>query len=414
MRHRALDREQGGLDLRREDVDAADDEHVVAAAADALHAADRASARARLGDEGGQVVRPVADHRHRALAQRGEHQFALGAVGQQLAGLRVHDLRVEVVLENVQPGLVRALDGHTRADDLREAVDVVRLDAAVRLDVPAHRLGPGLRAENARAQRQLLDVHAQFAGPLDQVDEVAGRAADGGDVEVLHDHDLPVGVAAGDRDDRRAERLRAVMRAEAAGEQAVAVRVLDDVAGMQPAGGETAHHHARPDVHVLLRVGDDDRLARRPARSVQADHFLHRTGEQAERVRVAQVRLLHERQPRDIPERLQVVRLDPALVHPLAVEGDAVMGAPHAALEPAQLQVAQLGRREIIQRAGRVKPRGRRGDVSCHRVFLIKAIATSPRTSRFGTPARSSRATSRRRNTVLGRQRVELPGHRVA
>ena len=76
VRQRALDRQQRGLDLRRKHVHAADDEHVVAAPADAPDAPQRAAAAAGLGRERGDVARAVADHRHGLLAERGEHQLA--------------------------------------------------------------------------------------------------------------------------------------------------------------------------------------------------------------------------------------------------------------------------------------------------------------------------------------------------
>ena len=57
---------------------------------------------------------------------------------------------------------------------------------AVRLDALAHGLGPRLGAEDADPQRQVLQVDAHLAGALDQVQEVARRAADGRDAEVLH------------------------------------------------------------------------------------------------------------------------------------------------------------------------------------------------------------------------------------
>ena len=82
VRQRALHRQQRGLDLRREHVDAADDQHVVAAPADAADAPQGAPAGARLRHEGGDVARAVADHRHGLLAERGQHQFAFFAVGQ--------------------------------------------------------------------------------------------------------------------------------------------------------------------------------------------------------------------------------------------------------------------------------------------------------------------------------------------
>ena len=74
------------LDLRREHVDAADDQHVVGAAGDLLHAAHRAR---RAGQQAREVARAVADDRQRLLGERGEHQLALLAVGQHLAGLGI-------------------------------------------------------------------------------------------------------------------------------------------------------------------------------------------------------------------------------------------------------------------------------------------------------------------------------------
>ena len=71
---------------------------------------------------------------------------------QRLAGLQVDDLGIEIILEDVRPGLALAFHGHARADDLGQAVNVVGLDAAVRLDAPAHGFRPRLGAEDAGAQ----------------------------------------------------------------------------------------------------------------------------------------------------------------------------------------------------------------------------------------------------------------------
>ena len=69
---------------------------------------------------------------------------------------------------------------------------------------------------------------------LGQVQGIGGGGQEHGRAEVLHDDDLALGVAAGDRDDRGAEAFGAVVRAEAAGEQAVAVGVVDHVAAGHP------------------------------------------------------------------------------------------------------------------------------------------------------------------------------------
>src|ERR1039458_9792277 len=131
-----------------------------------------------------------------------------------------------------------------------------------------------------------------------------------GSAEILHEHDLAVGVAAGDGNDAGAERFRAVMQAEAAGEQAVAVGDLNDVAVMHAARREAAKHGPRPVIEVFLRVGHYNRFAGGAARRVKTHDLRHRAGAKAERIRVAQVRLDRERQFDDVVNRAQIGGLE--------------------------------------------------------------------------------------------------------
>ena len=101
----------------------------------------------------------------------------------------------------MRAGLVRAFHRHTWTNDLGQTVYVISLDAAPVFDALTHVLRPRFGAEDTNAQWHFLDVHAQFSGAFDDVQEIAWRAADGRDAEILHEHDLPVGVAAGDGDD---------------------------------------------------------------------------------------------------------------------------------------------------------------------------------------------------------------------
>ena len=113
--------------LRREDVDAADDQHVVTAPADPVHAAHAARGCRK---QARQVAGPVADHRQRLFGQRGEQQFALLTVIQRRAVVRVDDLRVEVIFPDG-----RAVDGfdtlhrHARPHYFGEAIDIQRGNA---------------------------------------------------------------------------------------------------------------------------------------------------------------------------------------------------------------------------------------------------------------------------------------------
>jgi hypothetical protein len=145
------------------------------------------------------------------------------------------------------------------------------------------------------------------------------------------------------------------MRAQAAGEKAIAIRILHDVAGVQPAGGETAHHHRGPDIHILARVRHHDRLAGGAARRMQAHDILHRTGKQAEGIRVAQIGLGGKRQGGDVFETLQIAGLDAALLHARTVQRHGRPSPLDDAAQPAELQLPQDRGWQIVRRAFRLK-----------------------------------------------------------
>ena len=141
--------DEDGFDLRREDVDALDDEHVVAAAHRLGHADVGAAAGAFLMREDADVARAVAHHREGLFVERGEYELALLSVGKDFAGVRVYYFRDELVLADVHSALLAALVADARAFEFGEAVDVVGLDAEVFLDVAAHLFAPRLRAEDS-------------------------------------------------------------------------------------------------------------------------------------------------------------------------------------------------------------------------------------------------------------------------
>ena len=58
------------------------------------------------------------------------------------------------------------------------------------------------------------------------------------------------------------------MGSQSAGEQAVAVGILDNVAAVQAGAGEGADHRFLPDLDIFFRVGDDDRFPRGAGGSV--------------------------------------------------------------------------------------------------------------------------------------------------
>jgi hypothetical protein len=135
---------------------------------------------------------------------------------------------------------------------------------------------------------------------LDDVQHVRGRDHDDRGLEVLDQLDLLLGLPAGHRHHRAAQALGAVVRAQAAREQAVAVGDVDHVAGTAAGRADRARHQVGPGVDVALRVADHGRLAGGAARCVHAHHLLARHGKQAERVVVAQGLLGGEREFRQV------------------------------------------------------------------------------------------------------------------
>src|ERR1035438_3070689 len=93
---------QHALYLLREDVHAADDEHVVGAARDAVEPAMGAPALARLGNDGGDVPGAIAEDGHGFALEGGQDQLAGLAFRQGFAGLGIDDLQDVVVLPEVQ------------------------------------------------------------------------------------------------------------------------------------------------------------------------------------------------------------------------------------------------------------------------------------------------------------------------
>ena len=195
------------------------------------------------------------------------------------------------------------------------------------------------------------EVHAGLHALVDEVEKIARRAGDGGDAEVAHEHKLAFGVAAGGRKDGASEAFSRVVDAKATSEEAVAVGDLEDVVGAEAEHGHGAHGTVAPDFDVVLRVGDDDRLAGRARGAVEADDVVHVGRAEAERILVAQVLLHHEGEEGDVLERFDVLGADPALVHAAARDRHMVVAALDRRLEAVQLQGGELLARHVVKRA---------------------------------------------------------------
>ncbi|ERH11018.1 MAG: hypothetical protein J07HX64_02797 [halophilic archaeon J07HX64] len=109
---------------------------------------------------------------------------------------------------------------------------------------------------------------AHLLGRLREVQGVRGCTSEHVTVEVTHQLDLALCLSAPDGDDRRTELLAAVVESKPAGEQPVAVGVLDSITGLGTAGSQRAGHDLAPDIEVVVGVGDDLWFACRPRRGV--------------------------------------------------------------------------------------------------------------------------------------------------
>ena len=102
------------------------------------------------------------------------------------------------------------------------------------------------------------------------------------------------------------------MKAQAAGEQAIAVGVVDHHAGPDAGHRHRPGHQLGPRVEVGLGVTDDRGLAVGAARRVHAHDLLAGNREQPERIALAQVVLDEERDLAQVLERGDVARLGDA------------------------------------------------------------------------------------------------------
>ena len=185
VRFDAFDGEQNAFDLRREEVNAADDEHVIAAAANLLHADERTAAGALLINEAGDVMCAVAEERHAFLRDGGQRQFAFFSGRQDFACVGIENFWIVVIFEDVETVVGFAVHGDAWAHDFGKAEHVMRFDTGLLLDEIAHAFRPRLRAENAEAElRVMAEIKTDFFCFFNQMDEEGRRAADDGCTEV--------------------------------------------------------------------------------------------------------------------------------------------------------------------------------------------------------------------------------------
>ncbi len=155
------------------------------------------------------------------------------------------------------------------------------------------------------------------------------------------------------------EGFSAVMSAQAAGEQAVAVGVLDNVTLVQTARGEAAQHGIGPVVEVLLGVGDDNGFAGGAAGGVQPHDFGERAGKEAKGISRAEVVFLGKGELSDIGKSAQVGGRYAAILHALPEESHVIISTLDNRLHALELNIAQLGQGQKVHGADGVETRRR-------------------------------------------------------
>ena len=168
--------QQHRLNLRREDVHALDNQHIVAAAHGFAHLDMCPTARTLLVPKNADIACPVAQQRESLLRNRGEHQFTLRSFRKHFAGVWVDNFCDKMIFVDVHAGLCAALIRHTRAGKFSQTVNIICFDTETLLDILPHLLTPCLRTENTGLQMDFVLQPALVDG-FCQIRSVGRRAA---------------------------------------------------------------------------------------------------------------------------------------------------------------------------------------------------------------------------------------------
>ena len=210
-------------------------------------------------------------------------------------------------------------------------------DAKSLFDLIAHALGPGLRAAETGSQLQIFRFDPGLFDSFRDGQRVGRRAAEHVALHVLHEHDLPGGVACAHGQYRCPDRFCSCMGSQSAGEQPVAVGDVGHIVGTDAAHGQTSGYSFRPVIHVSLGVADDLWLSGRTGRGLDPDDVLHGRRLQSRGIVLRQIFLGDERQQFDVLQSLDVLRSHTGLVHLRRVVGYVLVLILYCGLQPLQL-----------------------------------------------------------------------------
>ncbi len=284
----------------------------------------RTAAGAFLSGQGADISGTITHHRECFLVDRRENKLALGAFGKHFAGIGIDDLGNEVILVDMHAALCGALEGNAGARKLGQSVDVIGLDAQGILNILAHLLAPGFRAEDTGLERDIIRSVAHFLHTLAEISGVAGRAAEDRRLQIHDEHDLTVGIAGAGRDRQTADLMGAAVQAGAAGEQTVSVGNLADIlfgaAGCHDRSGAALF----PQIDIMLCVESDDALSGGTGGGLDPDAVLQGLAHQAVGIGFSQIALGQERKLVKVINGLDVFRRHAFLFHFPAIIRDIV------------------------------------------------------------------------------------------
>ena len=238
--------------------------------------------------------------------------------------------------------LVLALSANTGTGHFRKAVDVYCLDAQLCLQFTAYAPSPGLGTEETDTQFEVFLLDAAFLHDLCQVQGIGRGTAQCRGAEVLHEHDLFLGIAGRGGQLYGTDFSRTVVCAKSAREQTITIGHLYHIAGTYIANGKHASHTLRPVVKVVLRVGAHHGLSRSTRRGMYALYLAHGHCLKAIGILVAQIVLGGKGKFCYIVYGLDILWADTLLVHFLSVKRHVLIAALYRGNETLALQFAHL------------------------------------------------------------------------
>ena len=191
-------------------------------------------------------------------------------------------------------------------------------------------------------------IDAHFFHHFIQASGIARNGMQGRCAEIGDELDLPFGVSGSSRNGEHAQAFGTVLKAQTAGEHAVAGRVLEDVSLAQSDHIEAAGYGVGPFVKVVLCVQDDGGSAGGTAGRMEAYDLFQRNGRESEGIVVAQILLGGKREFPYVVEGSDIFRPESAGSEPLFIEGNAHT-AGKGLLQSFHLQLLQSGAGERLQ-----------------------------------------------------------------